>query len=518
MLAGKEIAQTTSEPVGCFIGKVQRTKPSGDITYARHIAPVLHAHCVHCHRPGQIGPFSLTSYEETLGWAETIREVVAAGRMPPWHANPDHGKFFNDIRLTDAEKQQIAKWVENGCPEGDAAELLKLPEFVDGWQIPRPDVVLKMPKPFQVPAKGVVEYQHFVIDPGFPEDRWVAAAEARPGNRAVTHHLILFFQPPGSDSWEPTAPLFNSIAGFAPGMPPALYPEGTYRRIPAGSKLILQAHYTPNGSPQTDQSEVGLVFADPKQVKREMTVGAAMTWQFAIPPGASDHKVEATYRFDQDSLLYALTPHMHLRGKSFRFDAIYPDGREEILLDVPRYDFNWQNTYGLAEPKRIPEGTQIRCTAVYDNSADNLANPNPKIPVTWGDQTWQEMMVGTWGTSLEHQDLSIGPPQVRKLDDGDYEATFRYRPAGEPEAVYLAGTFNEWKPADLRMDGPDGDGFYTKRMTLKPGAHEYKFVIDGEHWRFDPGNPNQVGYFRNSKLVVGPPAGPAVDPVAEPKE
>jgi peroxiredoxin len=503
LLAGKEVREAASTPVGCFIGRVQRTTPTGDITFTKNIASILHQHCVWCHRSGELAPFALTSYDEVVGWAETIREVIAEGRMPPWHADPAHGKFVNDFRLADRDKELINTWIKNGCPEGAAADLPPLPKFVEGWRIPQPDIVYRMPQPYSVPAKGVVEYQHFTIDPGFTEDKWIKAAEVRPGNRAVTHHLIAFFHPPGSDKWEPIEPLYNSIVGYAPGLPPSIYPQGIYRRIPAGSKIIIQAHYTPNGTSQTDQSEVGLVFADPKAVKKEMTMAAALTWQFMIPPGAKDHRIESNYKFEQDSLLWALTPHMHLRGKSFRFVAKYPDGREEILLDVPRYDFNWQNTYGLVEPKPMPEGTVIHCTAAYDNSAENLANPNPKAPVMWGDQTWQEMMVGSLAVSLAEQDLSLGLPQMKKLDDGQYEVTFAYRPTTKADAVYLAGNFNDWKPDGIRMDGPDTAGRCTTQLKLQPGLYEYKFVLGGTKWRSDPGNPVQVTYYRNSQLRVG---------------
>jgi peroxiredoxin len=503
LLAGKEVSVRSQKPVGCFIGRVQRPKPVGDITYSEHIAAVLNRHCVRCHRPGEIAPFSLTSYDDAASWGETIREVIADRRMPPWHASPKHGEFWNDARLPAREKELIDTWVQNGCPQGNADKTPPLPKYTEGWQIPQPDVVYKMPEPFEVPAQGVVEYQHFTIDPGFTEDRWIQAAEARPGNRSVTHHLIAFFHPPGSDKIEPIEPLYNSLAGFAPGMPPAIYPTGICRRIPAGSKLVIQAHYTPNGSAQTDQSEIGLVFADPKTVKKEFLVAAGLNYQFLIPPLAKAHRIEATHRFEQDSLLYSLTPHMHLRGKAFQFEAVFPDGREEILLDVPRYDFNWQNTYALREPKRMPEGTEIRCRATYDNSAENLVNPNPAAVVMWGDQTWEEMMVGTMGVSLEEQDLSLGPPLAKRLESGEYEVTFTYRPQGKVEAVYLAGTFNDWNPTGLRMDGPDAEGRYTAKVKLKPGSHEYKFVIDGTKWRADPGNAVQIGFYRNSQLKLG---------------
>jgi peroxiredoxin len=503
LLAGRDVREPVQEPVGCFIGRVGRSAPSGEVTYTKHVATILHRRCVWCHRSGEVAPFALTSYSEVVGWAETIREVIADGRMPPWHANSEHGKFLNDFRLPKPEKELLNTWIDNECPEGDAADLPQLPPFAEGWQIPKPEVVYRMPQPFNVPAKGVVEYQYFSIDPGWTEDKWIKAAEVRPGNRAVTHHLIAFFHPPGSDKFEPIEPLYNSIVGFAPGLPPSIYPEGTYRRIPKGSKIIIQAHYTPNGTRQTDQSELGLVFADPKTVKREMTVAAALNWMFRIPAGASDHRIEASHRFEQDTLLWALTPHMHLRGKSFRFVAHYPSGDSESLLDVPRYDFNWQNTYAFVEPKRLPAGTVIRCFAAYDNSESNLANPNPNAAVMWGDQTWQEMMVGSFAVSLVEQDLSLGLPRMKRLEGGDYEVTFTYQPPEKADAVYLAGNFNQWKPADLKMDGPDKEGRYTARLQLSPGRYEYKFVIDGKQWRSDPANPAHASYYRNSLLLVG---------------
>ena len=503
LLAGSDVSQPEQPPVGCFIGRVSRAKPAGEIVYTKHVAKVLHQQCVRCHRPGEVAPFSLEKYEDVSAWSASIREVIADGRMPPWHANPEHGKFFNDARLLEADKKLVLQWIDNGCPQGNPADLPALPSFTAGWQIPKPDVVYAMPQAYEVPAKGTVEYQYFTIDPGWTEDKWIKAAEARPGNRAVTHHLILFFHPPGKEEWEPIEPLFNSIVGFAPGLPPAIYPEGTYRRIPAGSKLIIQAHYTPNGTSQSDRSEVGLVLADLKEVKREMTVGAALNYQFLIPPGAKDHPLAAKFKFEQDTLLYALTPHMHLRGKSFRFTAHYPDGRDEVLLDVPRYDFNWQNSYGLSEPKLLPSGTEILCDATFDNSTENLSNPNPSAPVLWGDQTWQEMMVGTWGMALAEQDFSVGPPRMKRLADGNFDVTFRYRPQGEAKAVYLAGTFNNWKATALPMSGPDAAGYYSVTQKLPAGPHEYKFVIDGTGWRNDPGNPRQVGFYRNSQIHVG---------------
>jgi len=236
-----------------------------------------------------------------------------------------------------------------------------------------------------------------------------------------------------------------------------------------------------------------------------MTAIAAINMKLRIPPGASDYAAEADHRFDQDTILYSLLPHMHLRGKSFRFEAVFPDGRREVLLDVPRYEFGWQNVYVLSQPKLMPAGSALRCMARYDNSAGNLSNPDPKATVTWGEQTRDEMLVGYVEVALASQDLSLGGPTTRPMADGRHEVTFRYHPPDGTKAVYLAGAFNDWKPTALKMDGPDASGFYQTKVILPPGTHEYKYVLDGTRWRQDPGNPNNQGggYYRNSVLEVG---------------
>jgi hypothetical protein len=251
-----------------------------------------------------------------------------------------------------------------------------------------------MPKEFTVPPTGTVAYNYVVVDPGVKEDLWIKSAEVRPGNYGVVHHALAFFIPPDRE-FNPGDPLFNSIGTYAPGMPPANWPEGYARFIPAGSKLVFQMHYTPNGSLQKDQTEIGIVFADPKTVKKEVKYMIAINTRFNIPAEDANYHVDANREFNKDVILHALMPHMHLRGKAFRFTATYPDGKEEILLDVPKYDFNWQNSYALAEPKRLPAGTVVKCDAYFDNSADNLVNPDPKQQVHWGDQTYDEMMIGT---------------------------------------------------------------------------------------------------------------------------
>ena len=502
LLAEKPILNSQTTAIGCLISRPNAVEPHGAITYSNQIARLVQKHCIECHREDQIAPFALSNYDDVSAWAETMLEVIDDGRMPPWHANPDHGVFLNDARMPDEDKQLLRQWVENGMPEGDPKDRPEPREFAAGWRIPEPDVVYKMPKPFEVPAKGVVSYKHFMFDPGFTEDKWVIGSEARPGNRSVVHHLILFYVPPERDRYRPEDALFNLVAGYAPGMPAINGPENLALRIPAGSKLCFQLHYTPNGSPQTDVSEVGLIFADPEKVEKEFQTEAALNFRFAIPPGAKDYRVKTSFKIHHDSLIYSLTPHMHYRGKSFRFTADYPDLTQEILLDVPNYDFNWQNVYFFKQPKFLPEGTKIKLTASYDNSEDNLLNPDPTRTVTWGDQTWQEMMIGSIAMSYAEQDLRLGAPRVEKTEDGKRLVHFRYKPTESVESVHVAGSFNDWQQTQQPLAGPDDEGFYTAAVELEPGQHEYKYLVNGSQWKHDPGNAQRVGFYNNNVLVV----------------
>lgn len=396
VLADKLVTIPETIAVGCHIGRVKELEPKGDITFTKHIAPILNARCVTCHREGEIGPFTLTKYSDLLGWEETILEVVAENRMPPWNANPAHGEFKNDARLSQSERDLLKQWVAGGMPEGDPADLPAPPEFTEGWRIPEPDQVFSMrDKPFEVPAEGIVDYQRYVVDPGWTEDKFISAAEARPGNRQVVHHILVYIIPPGKDRID----LEQILVGYAPGSLPVLCDEGVALKVKAGSKLLFEMHYTPNGSKQSDLSYAGVCFVDESQVQRVLQGRAAVEPRLKIPAGASDHEVVAKdYVIRKDELLQSMTPHMHLRGKAFRFEAFYPNGTREILLDVPNYDFNWQLKYILAEPKLLPKGTKIRCTAVYDNSHNNLSNPDPKIEVIWGQQSSEEMMIGFFDT------------------------------------------------------------------------------------------------------------------------
>jgi len=391
LLKGEEIAVATTDPIGCLVGRKPSPQPGAEVTYSNQIARLLNVKCVECHRSGQIGPFDLTNYEDAAAWAATSRETIRDGRMPPWFADPAHGSFSNDPRLTDDEKALFDAWVDAGCPQGDPAELPAPPAFAAGWRIEDPHAVFTMgDKPFAVPAEGTVDYQYFRVDPGFTEDKYLVAAEPRPGNYGVVHHIIVYVVRPGEKRIDNA----EAAIGYAPGLPPLRLPQGHAFRVPAGSKLVFEMHYTPNGTPAEDLSKVGLRFCSKDEVTTLVGSHAAANQKFEIPPGAKAHTVVAREKIDSDRLLTSLTPHMHFRGAAFKYEATYPDGTTETLLNVPRYDFNWQLRYDVAEPKLLPKGTRMTCTAVFDNSPENPANPDSTSPVRWGEQSWEEMMIG----------------------------------------------------------------------------------------------------------------------------
>lgn len=442
LLAGKPVSRPSTEPYGCLIGRDREADPNSAVTYCSQIVRILNHNCVFCHREGQIAPFSLTEYEEVAGWADMIDEVVQAERMPPWHADGKFGHFNNDARLSQQDKDLIHQWVVAGAPQGDPAELPEPPQFVEGWMIPEPDEILYMAdEPYEVPAHGVVEYQHFVVDPGWTEDKWISAIEPKPGNPSVVHHILIFVLPPGGTDLSIGGD--NVFVGaFAPGLRPEPLPTGMARYVEAGSKLIFQLHYTPNGSPQTDRSYAGIVFAEPQTVKKEVIVSSAINGVFEIPPHERDFQVAARYVFTRDSLLLTMMPHMHLRGKSFRYDAVYPDGQREVLLSVPRYDFGWQTNYRLAEPKLMPQGTRLECLALFDNSEENLNNPDPTVAVRFGDQTWDEMMIGFFEAAPAEQDLTDAERRNRhELSRAEQFQVILQATGGEPDDNLKVGTY-----------------------------------------------------------------------------
>lgn len=403
LLANRKVAIPVVESAGCYIGRIREPKPDADVTYSNQIARILQNRCVECHRTGEISPFALTDYDEVVGWAETIDEVIQDGRMPPWHASPEYGRFLNDRHLTKQERDLVHRWVRAGAPQGDPAQAPKPKTYTTGWQLPKaPDLVIPMrDRPFRVPAEGAVRYQYFRVDPGFKEDVWFQAAQALPGNRAVVHHILVFSQPPGTGLSRSGGGLNGYLVAYVPGLVARAYPAGMAKKIPAGSRLIFQVHYTPIGSVQEDVSRLGFVFADRDSLTHEVTTTSAAQRRLRIPARDPAYQVTALSRSTrQKSLLLSFTPHMHLRGSAFRYEALLPGGQTETLLDIPHFDFNWQTAYRLQTPRELPPGTRIRGIARFDNSEDNLNNPDPDQTVRWGDQTWDEMMIGYFDVAL----------------------------------------------------------------------------------------------------------------------
>jgi hypothetical protein len=381
------------------------------VTFHKDVLPVLQKNCQGCHRPGEAAPMSFLTYKSTRPFAKAIKEAASIRRMPPWHADPHFGKFSNDKSMTQADINTLVAWADSGAKEGNPKDAPQPVSFIDGWNIGKPDLVLEMPKPFTVPAQGTINYVHYVIPVGNKEDLWVERAEVRPGNRAVLHHVIAFVRPPGS-RWlknavpgEPFTPQRENAFGgqwltaYAPGMPPQVLPPGKARRVPAGSDIVLQMHYTANGKEQSDASKIGILFAKQPPQEQVLTL-AVQNDRFKIPPHEANHEVNAELVLQQDSTLLALMPHMHLRGKDFLFRATYPTGESEVLLSVPRYDFAWQLIYEPAGEKLLPKGTRIQAVAHFDNSANNKANPDPTQPVRFGEQSWEEMMIGFFDVSV----------------------------------------------------------------------------------------------------------------------
>jgi hypothetical protein len=360
-------------------------------TFNKDVAPIFYKNCIDCHRPGEIAPMSLVTYKEVRPWARSIREKVVSREMPPWHADPNHGQWSNDRRLSQKEVDTITAWVEGGAKEGLAKDLPKQPKLSSGWQIGEPEAIFHMPTEFTVPAEGAVPYQYFTIDPNFKEDRYVHAMEARAGNLSVVHHIVIYVREPGNNQRARRVDIGTDLLGaLSPGQTPFVARPGTAKLIKAGSKLVFQLHYTPNGTETKDRSYVGFIFS--KKPEKVITTTAAFDTRFVIPPGAQNYEIKAAYEFEQDSQIISLMPHMHLRGKDITYRAIYPDGRSEILLAVPRYNFAWQVYYYPVKPLPMPKGTRIEAVAHYDNSTKNPLNPDPGKAVRFGEQTWDEMM------------------------------------------------------------------------------------------------------------------------------
>ena len=399
------------------------TPVSGDAgpptpTFSKDIAPLVFNRCAECHRPGSMAPMSLLTYADARPWAKAIKQKVTRREMPPWGADPAIGTFANDPSLSQAEIDLIAAWADAGAPEGNRTDLPPAPTFAEGWSIGKPDLIFTMQKPFTVPADGTVPYVYVTIPTNLKEDIWIRGVELKPSDRRVVHHIISDLVEGDGRPVDPEPKLTRDrsrkevgggLGGLVPGRLYGLYEEGVARRIPAGADIVLQMHYTTIGQPIVDQTQIGVVLAKEPPAKLRATGGGQIpNIMFAIPPGDPNYEVVARQTINRDTYLSTMYPHMHVRGKDVSYTIVYPDGREEVVLRVPKYDFNWQLNYRLAEPKLMPKGSTLVIRAHYDNSKNNPFNPDPTATVRWGEQTWEEMLIGYYGT------IEIAKPETQQ--------------------------------------------------------------------------------------------------------
>jgi hypothetical protein len=392
-----------------------------EVTYSQHVSRILQKNCQGCHRPEGVAPLALMTYSQAKNWAPMVKEVVVQRRMPPWHADPSVGHFKNDRRLSDEDIQTLVKWTETGFKRGNPADMPEPLVWDADWRIKNPDVVLQMPKEVHIEATGVVPYMNIEIPTNFSEDKWIRSMDLLAGNAKVVHHILVYARDPAHKNTELNEFLRigkGFLIGFAPGTLPVQLPEGHAIKLAKDSTLIFQMHYTPTGKPETDRSKIAFKFADGPP-KHEIVTATTVSHDFLIPPNDPNYRTEADITFPKNAILYGMTPHMHYRGKSFDYVLRYPDGKEEMLLRVPKFDFNWQTSYALAEPKFIPQGTVMHTVAHFDNSSANPSNPDPNKAVRWGDQTWDEMMIGwmtiSWFDGSEEQYQATVATDANKL-------------------------------------------------------------------------------------------------------
>jgi len=419
-----------------FVSAQQKTENNRPVpTFTKDVAPILYKNCVTCHRPGEIGPMPLLTWEDARPYAQAILEEVGAGHMPPWHAEAPDGTFTNERRLSPADKDTLLRWAGGGAPKGDPKDMPAMPSFADGWQLGQPDQVFEMTEPFPVPASGTVAYEYFYIPTNFTDAKLVKSIEVRPGVRAAVHHVLVFYRS-SPDRVQPAVIRRNAeqmkeaalqigpapprapasqterqrlIATYAPGTNPQVMPAGTALRLEPGGVIELQVHYTAFGEAVNDRTKVGIIFSkDPEP--REIRPMHFFNTQLVLPAGAKDVRVDADVSFVADATLWGIFPHTHLRGTRWQYELQLPDGSKKIILDVPHYDFKWQTYYMFKEPLQIPAGAKLVSSAWYDNSAGNKSNPDPKVEVHWGDQTWEEMQY----TGLMYSPAEKKAPTTKK--------------------------------------------------------------------------------------------------------
>ena len=447
------LAAVASVPVSA-----QAQKPAAP-TFSKEVAPILYKNCTNCHRPGEIAPMSLLTYKDARPWAKSIATNVSKGTMPPWHADPAHGEFLNDRRLSAADRNTVVAWATGGAPEGKASDLPVAPTYDSGWTIGTPDAIFAMSEDYPIPAKGEIPYQFLEIETKLTEDKWVQAFEVKAGDPKAVHHVIVYARPPATPpAARPAAaaapaagapavarapqppPLFDfapnmdipagqfggpplppaerkpafpnqrgpvrvgpAVGGFVPGQFIRVYQDGTAMKLPAGTTLVLQMHYTSYGKETTDRTRIAVKYAT-QPPATQLRWASLQNGGLHILAGAADSRVDAEMTLGADITMWSMLPHTHVRGIRWIYDATYPDGRKETLLSVPGYDFNWQTDYVFTQPLKLPKGTKIHATAWYNNSPSNKSNPDPTKDVWWGDQTWEEMMF----TGLT---FSIDPPK-----------------------------------------------------------------------------------------------------------
>jgi hypothetical protein len=405
--------------LGTYQSAPQKAPASPTPTFYHDVLPILRDHCQSCHRPGEVAPMPLVTYAQTRPWAQAIARETGMKMMPPWFADPRYGHFANDSSLTEKQIATLTAWAAAGAPAGDAHDAPAPRTWPDGWNIPEPDMIVKMPKAVKIPAEGEIEYTYEIVPTHFAQDRWVRMSEFRPGSPAHVHHAVVYIRPPDSE-WLRHAPVGEPFTAstlsdpaerrqahettsdlllvYAPGSSPDEWPEDMAKFVPAGSDLVFQMHYTTNGAADEDRTSIGLVFAKTPPKQRVITL-QLNNHALIIPPGADDFRVEVQGTLPNDATLLSFFPHMHLRGKRFEYDIIHDDRGVEVLLRV-NYHFHWQLSYKLAEPRLLKAGTRLRAIAWYDNSKNNPHNPDPEKTVTWGDQTSDEMMVGFFDVAV----------------------------------------------------------------------------------------------------------------------
>ncbi len=396
-LAGQPIATAKTVARGCVLTFDGGEGPdAAPVSYAKDVAPILEKNCVSCHSAGNIGSWSMNGHRKIKSMAAMIEEVIISRRMPPWDADPAIGKFRNDTSLKVADAQTLLRWVQQGAPRGEGDDPLALarPPAPVEWPLGQPDIILRLPKPQEIPATGVLKYRHIEVAAGNPTEAWVGAVWVRPGNLKVVHHVLARIKGGPKDHTGSNA----MFVGWAPGATLGKFPENSGKLLPAKAKFDIEMHYTTNGTPQTDQTEIGLYLLKEKPPLRYESV-PVINDSFEIRPGDPQAQAQAMYGFKQPATLHSVTPHMHLRGRTMKFETLSPEGRREVVASIPRYDFNWQLTYTLVQPKRIAAGTWAVLTGSFDNSPRNPANPDPKKTVRWGDQSFDEMFLGWYNVT-----------------------------------------------------------------------------------------------------------------------